>query len=70
MSAFNPTCEEVVRAMLLFHSSGPWDGAKRRDWYNLTNEIEATTKILCDFGRRALQPAPRDPGEGEEGTNG
>jgi hypothetical protein len=64
----NPTPEEVVRAMLLFHSSGPWDEARRRDWYNLTNCIEATTRNLCELGRRALglgTNAPAPPAGGE-----
>lgn len=43
---------ELARAVLLFHSIGPWTDEKRAEWTNLTGSLEATTLALCDFARR------------------
>lgn len=44
----------ACRAVLLFHSSGPWDETKARRWRDLTGQTDATTKSLCDAVREAL----------------
>ena len=46
----------ALEAVLLFHSGGPWDAAKRARWLEITGNTEATTKILCDTVRGALFP--------------
>ena len=51
-----PELAGVAEALLLFHSVD-WDEEKRKRWTELTGEIEATTKILCDFARDALKKA-------------
>lgn len=48
---------DALRAVLLFYSPSPWDEKKRNDWFDLTRETEATTKVLCDTVRRALGEA-------------
>lgn len=48
---------DALRAVLLFHESGPWTDEKRRMWFDLTGRHEATTKALCDFVREALAAA-------------
>lgn len=47
--------ERFVRAVLLFHRGGQWTGTDRNEWVMLTNEEEATTRVLCDLARRLLQ---------------
>jgi hypothetical protein len=52
----NPTerLRKVVRALLLFHSPGPWDAEKSKLWRELTGSNDANTKSLCDAARAAL----------------
>lgn len=45
---------DALEAVLLYHSSGSWDVAKRDRWVALTGSLEATTKVLCDVVRLAL----------------
>lgn len=49
--------ERLARAVLLFHRGGMWTGQDRNEWVMLTGEEEATTKVLCDLARRAMQEA-------------
>lgn len=49
-----PALRDACEAVLLFHSGGPWDETKREQWFNLTQETDATTKVLCDTVRKAL----------------
>ena len=62
-----PTQEDRMRraleCVLLFHSgSGFWDSAKTEAWFARTGRREATTKVLCDAVRAALEPgAERGP---------
>lgn len=58
----NPTCEDVTRAVLLFHASPSWGPEQRQEWAEVTGEEEATTRILCDLARRALERG--GPGSG------
>lgn len=44
----------ALEAVLLFHSSSPWDDAKRARWRELTGSEEATVRVLCDLARAAL----------------
>ena len=46
--------ERLGRAVLLFHSGHPWTGSLRNEWVTLTDETEATTKVLCYLARRLL----------------
>jgi hypothetical protein len=46
--------ERLARAVLLFHSGHPWTGSLRNEWAALTDEEEATTRVLCDLARRLL----------------
>ena len=46
--------ERLARAVLLFHRAGPWSGQDRNEWVMLTDEEEATTKVLCDLARKLL----------------
>lgn len=48
---------EALEAVLLFHSGGPWDAAKRELWDRLSHGNEATTKSLCDIARAAIAKA-------------
>ncbi len=48
----------ALEAVLLFHSTSPWDHAKQIHWWNLTQRNEATTRILCDVVRLALGKLP------------
>jgi hypothetical protein len=43
----------LARAVLMFYRGGPWTGADRAVWRELTGEDEATTKVLCDLARRS-----------------
>lgn len=45
----------ALAAVLLFHSAGRWDAQKRQQWWNLTFSEEATTKVLCEFVRWAME---------------
>lgn len=47
----------ACRALLLFHSSSPWTESKREEWVRLTGQDEATTRVLCDTARAALDAA-------------
>ena len=51
------TPRDVCRALLLFHSGGPWTAERRVEWNDLIGEREATTRILCDAARQALATA-------------
>jgi hypothetical protein len=46
---------DALRAVLLFHGGGEWDDAKRAEWRRITGSSEATTKVLCDHIRSALE---------------
>jgi hypothetical protein len=46
-----------TEAALLFHGGGDWSDAKQIRWEELTGSIDATTRVLCDFGRAALAKA-------------
>ena len=49
----------ALEAVLLFHSSSPWDEDKERAWEVFTGTTEATTRNLCDTARKALgRPVP------------
>jgi len=45
---------EACKATLMFHRECVWDTVKQQEWYELTGDPAATTKVLCDFVRRAL----------------
>ncbi len=45
----------MLEAVLLFHDGGEWDLAKRKAWIDRVGWEEATTKVLCDAIRKALQ---------------
>lgn len=47
--------EEALRAVLLFHSPGSWGAEKSSEWYRLVHDERATTKVLCDVVREALE---------------
>lgn len=47
--------ERLVRAVLLFHGNGPWLPEKSDEWWTLTSNREATTRVLCDLARRLLK---------------
>lgn len=53
--------QSVVRALLLFHSSGPWTIARHAEWERLLVPIlgdepfDVTTKTLCDAARAVLE---------------
>lgn len=51
-----PELRDVAEALLLFYSVD-WDEQKRTRWTALTGEVEATTKILCNFARKAIAKA-------------
>lgn len=42
---------EATETVLLFHSGGAWDDAKRARWEALTGCAEASTRTLCDYLR-------------------
>ena len=46
---------KACKATLLFHSGKAWDDPSRESWFNLTQSTEATTKVLCDFVRDAIE---------------
>jgi hypothetical protein len=43
--------EKLARAVLLFHSSGPWDKERQEFWKSLTGTYESTSKSLCNLAR-------------------
>lgn len=45
---------DAIKLALLFHSSSPWDDAKRAEWLRITGSSEASTKVLCDHLRAVL----------------
>ena len=49
--------ERALTAVLLFFASTPGDADKRLDWWRLTGQTEATSRVLCDTVRRVLRPA-------------
>ena len=58
-----PTLPAALEAVLLFHSGGPWNDAKNQRWRLLTGHDEATTRVLCDTAREALEAAPKGSGK-------
>lgn len=58
LTAENERLREVVEAVLLFHSASPWTEAKKVEWWNKTQTIEATTRNLCDAARLRLGKLP------------
>lgn len=46
--------QRVAKAVLLFHSGGPWDEVAKGQWFRLTGKHEATTRSLCDTVRAFL----------------
>jgi hypothetical protein len=44
-------CERLARAVLLFHAAPSWDEKEKREWHELTGQMDATTKVLCDLAR-------------------
>jgi hypothetical protein len=57
--------EDALKAVLMFHGSGPWTTDVREEWKKLTGEDEATTKVLCDVVRAALEPPDVENGIGQ-----
>jgi len=45
----------ALEAVLLFQSDTPWTTHKMNRWLALTGTTDATTKVLCDTVRTALQ---------------
>jgi hypothetical protein len=45
----------ALEAVLLFHSSGPWNAARCAEWEELTGATECTSRALCDAVRAALR---------------
>ena len=45
----------MARAVLLFHRGGPWTDNDRALWLALTEQEEATTRVLCDVAREVLR---------------
>ena len=43
--------QDVIEAVLLFHSASPWTPERRARWKELTGASEATTRSLCDYAR-------------------
>lgn len=54
----NTPANKALKAVLLFHSSGPWTQEKRTEWWNATQTNEATTRNLCDTVRLTLGLLP------------
>ena len=52
-----PTPVKALKAVLLFHSAGPWAEEQQRQWVELTGRADVTTKALCDSVRDALAAA-------------
>ena len=46
--------QAALEAVLLFHGGGLWDEKKASIWQYLTGTREATTVVLCDTVRAAL----------------
>ena len=46
--------ERLARAVLLFHSADSWTAENREQWFALTGQQTATTRVLCDLARRTL----------------
>lgn len=46
---------KVCQAVLVFHQGGPWTSDQDRTWRNLTHNQDATTRVLCDLIRGALE---------------
>ncbi len=62
----------ALEAVLLFHSGSPWDGDKNNKWQNIcvsvlkssylpvhVSSFKATTKVLCDIVRAAIEQRKR-----------
>jgi hypothetical protein len=43
--------ERLARAVLLFHTAGPWTEHRRHTWRVLTGADDATSRALCDLAR-------------------
>lgn len=54
--------QDLLRAVLLFHSAGPWTDEKQHDWYNTIQNRIATTKNLCNAIRAHLEGVQITPG--------
>lgn len=52
----------VLRLPLLFYGA-IWDDEKVREWAAITNGREATTKVMCDVIRAAIDAAREADGE-------
>jgi hypothetical protein len=52
---------DALRLVLLFHDSGPWTSSRRAEWLRITGTTEATTKVMCDHVRSALEIGTRCP---------
>lgn len=52
---------DALRLVLLFHDSGPWTSSRRAEWLRIVGTTEATTKVLCDHIRSALELGARCP---------
>ena len=66
LRAENERLTAACRMVLLFHNAGYWTKANADEWANVTGETDATTRVLCDTVRRALDPpalAPADAGK-------
>ena len=68
LRAENDRLTAACRMVLLFYNAGYWTKANADEWANVTGETDATTRVLCDTVRRALDPpalAPADAGKEE-----
>lgn len=63
----SPGLKDAARLTLMFHAGGPWDGERAAEWTRLTGHKDATTKILCDFIRKAIAKSEQDGGAPEDG---
>lgn len=52
----NTALVNALQLPLLFHGAD-WDEDKRAIWKSITGHSEATTKIMCDHIRAAIQKA-------------
>ena len=55
LEAYNEHYRSALKAVLLFHSTSPWDDKKRHEWERYSGGAEATTRILCSLVRVALE---------------
>jgi hypothetical protein len=50
---------DALRLVLLFHDGEQWTPAKRAEWLMIAGTTEATTKVMCDHVRSALEIGAR-----------